>query len=192
MKNITQIHKNERTIPKMKNNKNLQAYTYNLKLTDNDTIAFAFLAADRGLSPEQLMESFVRDIVSYYFYSPFYSDGLSEEEKHIADWLNGSWFSQDEDGYFSFLQYIIRNNFYKYVTSALTEIKMRNLEILKYKNVEANKRHKAKHMQAIKEIFNKYCTQNPAHQSFSDEIKIIRDFDNYINKITKGRINKWS
>lgn len=174
MKNITQNLQNERTIPKMKNNKNLQAY--NLKLTDNDTIAFAFLAADRGLSPERLMESFVRDIVSYYFYSPFHSNGLSKEEKHLADWFNNSWFSQDNDGYFSFLQYIIRNNLYKDVTAA--------------KNATKNKWLKAKRKETIIRLFNKYCEQNPAHISFAEEIKIIRDFDNNIKKFLKGRTNK--
>lgn len=170
----------------MKNNENTLKVRFTPQLTNNDTIAFAFLAADRGLSPEQLIENFVCDIVS-----SFYADEISEEEKHLTGWFNGSWFSQDNDGYFSFLQYIIRNKFYKYVTNALTEIKMCNLEILKHKNVEANKRHKAKHKEAIKKVFNKYCTQNPAHISLAEEIKIIRNFDNNINKISKGRRSKW-
>ena len=84
----------------------LQKRTFTLKLTADDTIAFAFLAAERGITSEQLIESFVRDIVS-----SFSADEIAVEEKHLFDWFNGSWFSQDNDGYFSFLQYIIPNKY---------------------------------------------------------------------------------
>ncbi|MCM1327981.1 MAG: hypothetical protein NC253_00940 [Ruminococcus sp.] len=171
----------------MKNNEiTSKIRTFKPKLTDNDTIAFAFLAAEKGLAPEQLIENFVSDIVS-----SFSADEISEEEKHLADWFNGSWFSQDNDGYFTFLQYIIRKNFYNYVTAALTEIEIYNAEILKHKNSAKNKRLKKKRKEAIKNLFERYCTKNPAHKSFAEEIKIIRDFDNSINKITKGGSNKW-
>lgn len=170
------------------NSKNkLQKRIFTPKLTDSDTISFAFLAAEKGLTPEQLIESFVCDIVS-----SFYTEKISEEEKSLADWFNSSWFSQDNDGCFSFLQYIIRNNFYKYITAALTEIKIRNTKILKHKKPAKNKKFKAKCEETVKKIFNKYCKKNPAHKSFAEEIKIIRDFDNYINKNSKGRKIKWN
>ncbi len=89
--------------PNSKKNK-LQTRIFTPKLTGNDTIAFAFLAAEQGLTPNKLIESFIRDIVS-----SFYAKEVTEEEKHLTDWFNNSWFSQDNDGYFSFLQYIIRN-----------------------------------------------------------------------------------
>ena len=48
----------------------LQKRTFTLKLTADDTIAFAFLAAERGITSEQLIESFVRDIVSSFSSQP--------------------------------------------------------------------------------------------------------------------------
>lgn len=156
------------------------------KLTNDDTIAFAFLAAKQGLTPDKLLESFIRDIVS-----SFYANEVTEEEKHLTDWFNKSWFSQDNDGYFSFLQYIICNNSYPYVTSALSEIKMCNIEIAKHKDVELNEKLKATRKETIKKCFKEYCIKNPAHKSLKDEIKMIADFNNNIDKISKGGKCKW-
>lgn len=166
---------------KISPNNILQTRTFYPKLTADDTIAFAFLAAERGLTPDKLIESFVRDIVS-----SFCADEITEEEKHLADWFNNSWFSQDNDGYFSFLQYIIRNKYYKYVTAALMEIRLCNIEILKHINVEANERLKAKRKETIRNLFKEYCIKNPAHKSVKEELKMIMDFDNNIDKISKG------
>lgn len=90
--------------------------TFTPKLTESDTIAFAFLAAEQGFTPDKFIESFVNDIVS-----SFYNEEITEE-KHLSDWFNGSWFSKDNDEYFSFLQYIIRNKYYKYISAALMEV----------------------------------------------------------------------
>lgn len=169
----------------MKNNFK-QKRLFTPKLTNDDTIAFAFLAAEQGLTPDKLIESFIRDIVS-----SFYANGITEEEKHLTDWFNNSWFSQDNDGYFSFLQYIIKNKFYKYVTAALLEIKLCDIEISKHKNVEANKMLKANRKETIRKYFNEYCIKNPAHKSLKEEIKMIADFDNNIDKISKGGKIKW-
>lgn len=173
----------------MKNNSKRntsQMRLFTPKLTNDDTIAFAFLAAEHGLTPDKLIESFVCDIVS-----SFYADEIAKEEKYLADWFNNSWFSQDNDGYFSFLQYIIRNKYYKYVTAALMEIRLCNVEISKHINVEANKRLKATRKETIKNCFKEYCIKNPAHKSFKEELKMIMDFDNNIDKISKGGKGKW-
>ena len=171
--------------PNSKKNK-LQTRIFTPKLTENDTIAFAFLAAEQGLTPDKLIESFIRDIVS-----SFYAKEVTEEEKHLTDWFNNSWFSQDNDGYFSFLQYIIRNKYYKYISAALTEIKLCDIEISKHKNVELNERLKANRKETIKKCFKEYCIKNPAHKSLKEEIKMIADFDNKIDKISKGGNFKW-
>ena len=163
----------------------LQKRTFTPKLTADDTIAFAFLAAERGLTPEQLIENFVRDIVS-----SFYSDEVTEEEKHLLNWFNGSWFSQDNDGYFSFLQYIIRNKYYKYVTATLSEIKLCDIEISKRRNVELYKKLEIKRKETIEQCFKEYCIKNPAHRSFDEEIGAVMDFGSNIDKLTRGRKNK--
>ncbi len=136
----------------------LQTRTFNPKLTKDDTIAFAFLAAEKGLTPDKLIESFVRDIVS-----SFYVDEITVEEEHLLNWFNGSWFSQDNDGYFTFLQYIICNecDYEEFITKRLDYSVILNY----YKN---------------------YCIANPAHKSFKEEWKVITDFYNYIDKISKG------
>ncbi len=146
----------------------LQKRTFTLKLTADDTIAFAFLAAERGLTSEQLIESFVRDIVS-----SFCVDEITVEEEHLLEWFNGSWFSQDNDGYFSFLQYLIRNKCYDEIVSERLD-------------VELNKNPKTEELERILNCYKNYCTANPAHKSFEKEWKNIEDFYNNIDKISKG------
>lgn len=159
----------------------LQERTFTPKLTADDTIAFAFLAAERGLTPEQLIESFVRDIVS-----SFYADEITEEEKHLTDWFNNSWFSQDNDGYFSFLQYIICNKCYEDVISARSMIARYHLEIAKKENVDFYKALELEQLEKILNYFKSYCIENPAHKDFPKEWKIIKNFYNYTDEIQKG------
>lgn len=151
----------------------LQARTFTSKLTADDTIAFAFIAAERGLTPDKLVESFVRDIVS-----SFCVDEITVEEEHLLDWFNGSWFSQDNDGYFSFLQYLICNKFYDGIVSERLD-------------VELNKNPKTEELEKILNCYRNYCTENPAHKSFDEEWKNIMDFYNNIDKISKGGKCKW-
>lgn len=164
----------------------LQKRTFTPKLTADDTIAFAFIAAERGLTSEQLIESFVRDIVS-----SFSADEITAEEEHLLDWFNGSWFSQDNDGYFSFLQYIIHNKYYKNISDVLAEIRMCNYEISKRKNIEFNKGMKIKCKETIESYFKEYCNKNPAHRSFGEEFKAVADFDKNIEKLKRGGKCQW-
>lgn len=140
------------------------------KLTNNDTIAFVFLAAERGLTPEQLIESFVHDIVS-----SFYVKEITEEEKHLVDWFNRSWFSQDNDGYFSFLQFVICNDCYFDVLSIL-------------RNMKLNQKNREQCAYTLRNIFKEYCIQNPAHKSFKEEIKTIVDFKKHMDMILKCKM----
>lgn len=151
----------------------LQARTFTPKLTADDTIAFAFIAAERGLTPDKLVESFVRDIVS-----SFCVDEITVEEEHLLDWFNGSWFSQDNDGYFSFLQYLICNKCYDEIVSERLD-------------VELNKNPKTEELEKILNCYRNYCTENPAHKSFDEEWKNIMNFYNNIDKISKGGKAKW-
>ena len=164
----------------------LQKRTFTLKLTADDTIAFAFLAAERGITSEQLIESFVRDIVS-----SFSADEIAVEEKHLFDWFNGSWFSQDNDGYFSFLQYIIHNKYYENIAESIAEIRMCNDEISKGKNIEFNKSMKIKGLETVESYFKEYCNKNPAHKSFGEEFEAVADFDKNIEKLKRGGKCQW-
>lgn len=164
----------------------LQKRTFTPKLTADDTIAFVFLAAERGLTPDKLIENFVRDIVS-----SFSADKIPVEEKHLFDWFNGSWFSQDNDGYFSFLQYIIHNKYYKNIAGAIAEIRMCNDEISKGKNIEFNKSMKIKYWETVENYFKGYCNKNPAHKSFREEFEVVADFDENIEKIKRGGKCQW-
>jgi len=131
---------------------------FTLKLKREDTIALAYLAAKRGITPEQLLESFVHDIVS-----SFSSDEIDAGQSSLAEWFNSCWFSMDNDGYFSFLQYVLLNKQYENINCLLNKIKSNEIkkELLK--------------------LFNDYCIKNPAHKSFGEEIKIIYEFGRKIN-----------
>lgn len=146
----------------------LQERTFMPKLTADDTIAFAFIAAERGLTPDKLIESFIRDIVS-----SFCADEITVEEEHLLNWFNDSWFSQDNDGYFSFLQYLIRNKCYEEI-------------ITKGLNIEFDKNPQTEQLEKILNCYRNYCTENPAHKSFDEEWKNIMDFYNNVDKISKA------
>ncbi len=152
---------------KFEKNKSKRIYLPNLN--NSDTIAFAFIAAEKGLTPDMLIESFVHDIVSL-----FYSKNTNN---HLDEWFKNSWFSQDDDGYFTFLQYIIRNKKYKYVISALRKIDVN------HSNVAIKK---------LEKLFNNYCAYNPAHGNFKQELNEIKKFDKRISKSLKGRYCQWS
>lgn len=156
----------------------LQKRTFTPKLTVDDTIAFALLAAERGLTPNKLIESFVRDFVSS-FSVPVYE--ITENEKHLLDWFNSSWFSQDNDGYFTFLQYMLINKLY----NCLDEIE----DVLS--DVEHHKKLKSKQWENISDYFEDYCKRTPAHKSFDEELEIIKNFYNYTHEISKGGKCKW-
>lgn len=164
----------------------LRERTFTPKLTADDTIAFAFLAAERGLTPNKLIEIFVRDIVS-----SFYINEITAEEEHLLDWFSNSWFSQDNDGYFSFLQYIICNKCYEDVIAARSEIAVCRLNIAKRKNVEINKKSEKKQFEIILNYFKSYCIENPTHKGFAEEWKTVADFCNNIDIISKGGKCKW-
>ena len=69
--------------PNSKKNK-LQKRIFTPKLTESDTIAFTFLAAEQGLTPDKLIESFVNDIVS-----SFCNDEITEEKNTYRIGLMG-------------------------------------------------------------------------------------------------------
>lgn len=123
-----------------------------LNISEEDTISFKILAAKCGLTPERLLECFVCDVVS-----SFSSDEITIEQSHLIEWFNNSWFSQDKDGYFSFLQFILLNKQYENTIVLLNENSSRAKKILL-------------------ELFDKYCTKNPAHKSFDEEINNVLDF----------------
>ncbi len=131
---------------------------FTLNLKKEDTIAFAYLAAERGITPEQLLESFVRDIVSSFSF-----DEINSEQSCLADWFNSCWFSQDNDGYFSFLQYVLLSRQYENINCLISEIKSSGVK------------------KELLNLFNEYCIKNPAHKSFGEEIKIIYEFGRKIN-----------
>lgn len=131
---------------------------FTLNLKKEDTIAFAYLAAERGITPEQLLESFVRDFVF-----SFSSDEISGEQASLAEWFNNCWVSQDNDGYFSFLQYVLLNRQYENINCLINEIKSSGVK------------------KELLNLFNEYCIENPAHKSLGEEIKIIYEFGRKIN-----------
>ena len=150
----------------------LKARTLNINLTDRNIVKIAFIAAKYGLTHEQLVECFINDIITIHE-----STEITREESYLAKWFNGSWFSQDNDGYFSFLQYVISNGYYKKVISTLDSITY----------TKCKKNSNAEYKQ-LKEIFCEYCIKNSAHQSFNKEIKIILDFKNHINMMLHRKI----
>ncbi len=144
--------------------------SFTLKLKKEDTIAFAYLAAERGITSEQLLESFVRDIVS-----SFSSDEISDGQSSLAEWFNSCWFSQDNDGYFSFLQYVLLNKQYENIIGLLNNTKL-----------YSEKKSKADFKISFKDVvilFNEYTAKNPAHKSFDEEINDIKKFSAYIKNI---------
>lgn len=165
-----------------------EAKNFELNIVDKDMMLLALIAAAKGITPEMLLECFVSDIVSY-----FSSEEVSKEEDFLSRWFMGSWFSQD-DGYFSFLHYLICTERYRYVINALNELRECRLKELKNKSDELNKQEIKFLKISVKRLFGRYCADNPAHKPLADEIRVVRDFERKYrlsDKLDYDEIEDW-
>lgn len=155
---------------------------FSLELSRETALSFIFMAAAKGLTPEALMENFVKDIVSANL-----SDEISEEENNLREWYKGSWFSQDDDSeYFSFLQYAVCNGVYAEIIEAYFGVSLCNLKTGNGVNAAHYSELREKHLSFIKRLFDKYCLKNKAHLSFDEEFKKIVEFDRHTDEILSG------
>lgn len=145
--------------------------TFSLELSKETALSFIIMAASKGLTPEKLLENFVNDIVSAYS-----SDEISEAENNLCEWLNGSWFSQDDEEYFSFLQYSICTKIYSSIVDAELSIRWCNVKISNGEDRNKQTELKKKHLSYLKRLFGEYCLKNKAHLSFEEEMREIMDF----------------
>ena len=145
--------------------------TFSLELSRDTALSFIIMAASKGLTPEQLLESFISDIVSAHSFNE-----ISEEENNLKNWFNGSWFSQDDEEYFSFLQYSVCTNIYSSIVDAGLSVRRCNAKINNGEDSKNQTVLKEKHLSYLKRLFGEYCLKNKAHLSFEEEMREVMDF----------------
>lgn len=151
--------------------------TFTVNLSDADVKRLFEKAAEASLTPEELFENFVGDLVD-----GTYSNG-SDECMYAQEWYDRCWFSFDYFG--SFLAYLVRECEYEdfidsFDTAEESAEELANMntedfidkesydEELDYFSLRLEDANKE-----IKKIFDGYCEYNKDHKEYDEELKSV-------------------
>lgn len=151
--------------------------TFKLNLSDADVGRLFKKAAEVSLTPEQLLENFIGDLVN-----GTYSNGSDERM------LAGEWFDRCPFSYFfydTFLAYLVRDGVYENFTDLLDCVSecREQLEAIGVSDPESQKKYAEdieyysmrmdEASKDIGEIFDEYCRANRDHADYEQEIEKI-------------------
>ncbi len=151
--------------------------TFTVNLSDADVKRLYKKAAEASLTPEELFENFVGDLVD-----GTYSNG-SDERMCAEEWYNRCWFSFNYFG--SFLAYLVRECEYEdfinsFETAEESAEELLEMNIDDFVNKESyDEEHDFFSLRLedankeIKEIFDGYCEYNKEHKEYDEELKPV-------------------
>lgn len=155
--------------------------TIKINLSDEDVKRLYEKAAGASITPEQLIENFIADLVC-----GTYTNG-SDERTRAEEWFERCWFSLDNYG--SFLAYLVKNCEYSYYTeqqktvSECTE-ELSELDISDFDSTEEYDEEKEyitrrleQANEEIKEMFDEYVKHGENPETFEEEIENIRKYE---------------
>lgn len=163
--------------------------TFKLNLSDADVKRLYEKAAGASITPEQLIENFIADLVC-----GTYTNG-SDERVRADEWFDRCWFSLDNYG--SFLAYLVKNSEYDNFTE-LQEIVTECTEELAELNIsdyddpeeydeecEYTKKRLEQANGEIKELFDDYSKRGESPETLEQETeKITKYRENLKNALT--------
>ena len=155
--------------------------TVKINLSDGDVKRLYEKAAEASITPEQLLENFIADLVC-----GLHTNGSDERDK-AEEWFDRCWFSFDNYG--SFLAYLVKNCEYENYsemqktvsecTEELSELDIFDFdsedeydeekEYLTRRLEEANKE--------IRRMFDEYVKHGESPETFEEEIENIRKYE---------------
>lgn len=161
--------------------KTISPRNFALKLSDADLKSFYEKAARVSLTPEELLENFIADLVC-----GLHTNGSDERDK-AEEWFERCWFSFDNYG--SFLAYLVKNCEYDYFTeqqktvSECTE-ELSELGISDFDSeneYDEEKEYLTRRLEQaneeIRRMFDEYVKHGESPENFEAEIESIRKYE---------------
>lgn len=152
-----------------------------INLSDEDVKRLYEKAAGASITPEQLIENFIADLVC-----GTHTNG-SDERQRAEEWFERCWFSLDYYG--SFLAYLVKNSEYSYFAEQqkiISECKdeLSELDISEFDSGEEYDEEKEyitrrleQANEEIKEMFDEYVKHGENPETFEEEIENIRKYE---------------
>lgn len=151
--------------------------TIKINLSDEDVKRLYEKAAGASITPEELIENFIADLVC-----GTHTNG-SDERQRAEEWFERCWFSLDYYG--SFLAYLVKNCEYSYFTEQqkiISECKdeLSELDVSEFDSEEEYDEEKEyitrrleQANEEIKEMFDEYCKHGKNPETIEQETKRI-------------------
>ena len=161
--------------------KTISPRNFALKLSDADLKSFYEKAARVSLTPEELLENFIADLVC-----GLHTNGSDERDK-AEEWFERCWFSLDYAA--SFLAYLIKNCEYENYsemqktvsecTEELSELGISDFDSEEEYDEEKEyfTRRLEQANEEIKEMFDEYVKHGDCPETFEAEIRNIRKYE---------------
>ena len=157
--------------------------TFKLNLSDADVVRIFEKAGAEGLTPEQLLENFIGDLVCGT------KTNGSDERMYANMWFDRCHFSDTAEN--TFVGYILRWGSYEMVIGCLDDIAENEAEIAKLSEDDEDYAEDREYYlllnencrKELSEIFGNYCTGNSLHKSFDEEIGTVREYREKLKRV---------
>lgn len=160
--------------------------TIKINLSDEDVKRLYEKAAGASITPEQLIENFIADLVC-----GTHTNG-SDERMRAEEWFERCWFSLDNYG--SFLAYLVKNCEYNYFAEQQKIIsecrdELAELDISEFDTEEEYDEEKEyitrrleQANEEIKEMFDEYCKHGENPETIEQETERILKYHDSLKK----------
>lgn len=159
--------------------------TFKLKLSDADVVRIFEKAGAAGLTPSELLENFIGDLVF-----GTHTNG-SDERMYANQWFERCGFEEYDSS--TFLRYILRWDNYNEVKNCLDDIDESEEEIRQLsddENCDEDRRNFGllieESRKELLEIFEEYCECNHKHETFKEAIAEVREYRKSLEKALRG------
>lgn len=159
--------------------------TFILYLSDADVVRVFEKAGTAGLTPSELLENFIGDLVFGT------NTNGSDERMYANEWYDRCGFDDCSSG--TFLRYILRWNCYNTVISCIDDMDEGEEEILHVNQSKDCEEDITYYGMIIEEsrkellkMFEEYCECNSEHETFKDAIAEVREYRENLERVLYG------
>ena len=155
--------------------------TFKLNISDSDVMKIFEKAYGSGLTPSELLENFIGDLV----YGS-HTNG-SDERMYVNEWFDRCGFNYG--GEYSFLKYILNYDLFDIIDDCLDDIEEGNKGISQLSKDVDNYDEERKYLRLLiddsqrelLDIFEEYCGEYVNHGSFTEEFEKFKKYRDELN-----------
>ena len=166
--------------------KTIAPRTFKPKLSDADVVRLYEKAGSAGLTPEQLFEQFVADLVDGTY------SGGSDKQVIVNEWFDRSDFSTTS--YNTFCAYLIKENELEYFYDMFETVIECQEEMLEPTTTDDEAEYCAECIKEadaeIQQLYSDYCKHNRNHRKYNDELKTVFEYSKRLNANLSERAAK--